>query len=159
VPSPPSIRHLGVSCLFALSTLGAALLSTGMAPAAARSQGVVVVVNAANPVSTLRRDQISGIFLGKTQRWPSTPQDVLPVDQIDRQPARATFAHDVLGKSLDAIKFYWQEQIFSGRANPPPARASDADVLTYVRSNPGAIGYVAGGVELGSGVKAITITP
>ena len=49
------------------------------------------------------------------------------------------------------------EQIFSGRANPPPARASDADVLTYVRSNPGAIGYVAGGVELGSGYGGVTL--
>jgi len=47
----------------------------------------------------------------------------------------------------------------SGRANPPPERVSDADILTYVRSKPGAIGNVKGGAELGGGVKAIAITP
>jgi hypothetical protein len=31
-------------------------------------------------------------------------------------------------------------------------------VLTYVRSNPDAIGYVAEGTDLGSGVKALLIT-
>ncbi len=98
------------------------------------------------------------MFLGKGQRWPNG-QEALPVDQPDHSPARAAFARRVLGKSPDAIRFYWQEQIFSGRATPPPERVSDIDVLTYVRSNPNAIGYVLPDTDLGSGVKAISVTP
>jgi ABC-type phosphate transport system substrate-binding protein len=144
-------------------TLGALLIivaSMGAVPAA-RSQGtlgILVVVNAANPAPALRRDQASGMFLGKVQRWPNG-QDVLPVDQIDRSPARAAFARQVLGKSPDAVKFYWQELIFSGRATPPPERVSDIEVLTYVRSNAGAIGYVLPDTDLGGGVKTIPVTP
>jgi ABC-type phosphate transport system substrate-binding protein len=141
----------------------ATILATAVIPVAARSQagpdGIVLVVNSGNPVTALHREQIEGVFLGRVFHWPGTGYDVLPVDQVDNAPARAIFTRDVLRKSRDAIKGYWQNQIFSGRATPPPARVSDADVLTYVRTNTGAIGYVQVGTELGEGVKAISIAP
>ena len=58
-------------------------------------------------------------------------------------------------QSVASLKRYWQERIFSGNESPPPERVTDADVLTYVRSNPGAIGYVVEGQDLGPGVKVV----
>lgn len=118
---------------------------------------IVVVVNAANPVSTISRERLSKIFLRDIGEWPSGTE-ILPVDQIDRSPARIVFARDIQRQSLSALKRYWQERIFSGNESPPPDRVTDADVLTYVRSNPGAIGYVVEGTDLGIGVKALPIT-
>lgn len=117
---------------------------------------VVVVVNVANPVRTLTRERLSKIFLREVIAW-DDGSEILPVDQIDKSSAHAEFARQVLGRSVITLKRYWQERIFSGNESPPPDRVTDGDVLTYVRSNPGAIGYVLEGQDLGPGVKAVVV--
>jgi ABC-type phosphate transport system substrate-binding protein len=57
------------------------------------------------------------------------------------------------------VKSYWQQQIFSGRDVPPPEKQTENDVVAFVRSNPGAIGYVSKGVDIGRGVKALSVAP
>jgi len=118
---------------------------------------IVVVVNSANPVNAMKRERLAKIFLRQIGVW-DNGQEILPVDQIDRSPARASFARNIEGMSVNALRRYWQERIFTGNESPPPERVTDADVLTYVRTNAGAIGYVAEGAELGSGVKGISVT-
>ena len=115
----------------------------------ASAQGFVVVVNEAGPASVSKSD-LSRIFLKKS------PQ-LTPVDQDKAAKVRSTFSKAVLGRPLSAIISYWQQQIFSGGDSPPIEKRSDADVLEFVRSNPKAIGYVAVGTELGSGVRAVTV--
>ena len=119
---------------------------------------VVVVVNGSNPALTMTRENVAKIFLRQVPTWPNGTE-ILPVDQIERAPARVAFARDIQGQTVKALKTYWQQRIFSGDESPPPERVTDSDVLTYVRSNSGAIGYVAEGTDLGPGVKAIAITP
>jgi hypothetical protein len=118
---------------------------------------VVVIVNSANRTSTMRRDQVAKIFLRQIATWEGGAE-ILPVDQIERSAARIAFARDVQRETVKALKVYWQQRIFSGDESPPPERVTDSDVLTYVRSNSGAIGYVLEGADLGAGVKALVIT-
>ena len=54
------------------------------------------------------------------------------------------------------LKFFWNKQMASG-VFPPPVKSSDEEVLSYVASTPGAIGYVSSGVSLPSGVRTITV--
>jgi hypothetical protein len=68
------------------------------------------------------------------------------------------FTQNVQGLTVRALKIYWQRRIFSGDESPPPERVTDSDVLTYVRSNSGAIGYVLEGTDLGTGVKPLVVT-
>ncbi len=138
----------------ALTLLGA-LLSTS--PVERADVRIVIVVNSANPITALSRERLSKIFLREISTWESG-REILPVDQIDKAPARIVFARDFQNQSVGALKRFWQERIFSGNESPPPERVTDIDVLTYVRSNPGAIGYVTDGIDLGPGVKAIAIT-
>jgi ABC-type phosphate transport system substrate-binding protein len=117
--------------------------------ASAQAQGYVVVVNEAGP-ATLSRNDVSRIFLKKTSQ-------LTPVDQDKEARVRAAFSKAILGRPLPAIISYWQQQIFSGGDSPPIEKASDAEVLAFVRGNPKAIGYVAAGTELGAGVRAVTV--
>lgn len=126
--------------------LGLALLAPTHRAAA---QGYVVVVNEAGPAS-LSKDDLSRIFLKKNK-------ELTPVDQDKEAKVRSTFSKAVLGRPLSAIISYWQQQIFSGGDSPPVEKTSDADVLAFVRNNPKAIGYVAAGTDLGSGVRAVTV--
>ena len=70
--------------------------------------------------------------------------------------ARAAFSEAVIGRSVGAIEIYWQQQIFSGKEVPPATKSSDDDMVAFVKSNPGAIGYVSGGAST-AGVKVVEV--
>lgn len=127
-------------------------------PLAAHAQEFTVIVNASNPVSSLPRDDVAKLFLKKTVMWQSG-KAVSPVELPATAKAREEFARVVLNKSIAQVKSYWQQQIFSGRDVPPPEKSSENDVVAFVRSNPGAIGYVSKGAEIGHGVKALSVAP
>jgi ABC-type phosphate transport system substrate-binding protein len=116
----------------------------------ANAQGYVVVVNASNSASSLSKAEVSNIFLKKSSR-------LSPVDLSKNSPVRDAFSRAVHGRPAAAIASYWQQQIFAGKDVPPAEKASDAEVLSYVRSTPNGIGYVSAGAALGSGVKAVTV--
>jgi ABC-type phosphate transport system substrate-binding protein len=120
------------------------------------AQGYVVVVNAANPTTSLRKDRASNIFLKRLARWDDGTA-VTPVNLNNSSATREAFSRAVHGKGVSAIEAFWQQQIFAGKEAPPAERGGDAEVLAFVRANPGAIGYVGTGTSLGSDVKAITI--
>jgi ABC-type phosphate transport system substrate-binding protein len=134
--------------LLACLALGAAL------PAAA--DDFKVVVHPDNPVGQLTAAQVSRLFLKKTLRWPEG-RPVQPVEPAAPR-LRERFALAVHGKSLDAVKAYWNQLIFSGRDVPPLEKADDAGVLAYVRANPGAVGYVSPGADT-TGVKILLVEP
>ena len=125
-------------------------------PLAAHAQDFTVIVNASNPVSSLPRDDVAKLFLKKTVAWESG-KAVAPVELPPAAKAREEFARTVLNKSISQVKSYWQQQIFSGRDVPPPEKQTENDVVAFVRSNPGAIGYVSKGVDIGRGVKPLAV--
>ena len=127
------------------------------APVDGRAQGYQVVVNSANPVTTLGTEQLAEIFQKKSTEWPNG-QAAVPVDLPADAPARQAFSEAVHGRPAAAIKAYWQRLIFSGRGVPPMEKASDEEVLAYVAANPNAVGYVSSGVRLNGNVKALLVT-
>ena len=130
------------------------LIAIATAPLAAQ-QGYVVIVNDANSVSSVNATDLSRMFMKKVNRWESG-LDVVPVDQPESAAAREAFSAQVHGKSVSAVHAFWQQQIFSGRAVPPAEKASDEQVIAFVRSTPGAVGYVSAGASL-SGVKRVQV--
>lgn len=114
-----------------------------------------LVVHASNSATSIDREELAELFLKKRTRWGDRRAE--PVDQLPQAAVRAAFSEHVLGRSVEAIKSYWQRQIFSGRAVPPPELGSDAAVLAYVGAHPGAIGYVSTGATLPEGVRRLPV--
>ena len=114
-----------------------------------------VVVNEANPVSSLSLQEVSDLFLKKTSRWAQLGL-VIPVDQTEGTAVRETLNQVIHHKSLSAVRAYWQQRIFSGRDVPPPEKDGDAEVLAFVRKNPGAIGYISRTASA-AGVKVVEV--
>ena len=139
--------------LTSLALAAAVVLAGGRA---AQAQGYVVVVHAANPTASVTRAEASSLFLKKAAKWPHGAA-AQPVDQQKASAVRDAFSRAVLGKPTAAVVAYWQQQIFSGRDVPPAEKGSDADVLAFVRANPGAIAYVSAGADLGAGVKSVPV--
>lgn len=132
----------------------ALLLLCAAAPALADE--FKVVVHPDNPASELGRGQVSQLLLKKVLRWPDgTP--AMPVEPASER-LRRRVAEAVHQRSLNAIRSYWNQQIFSGRDVPPLEKAGDAEVVAYVRANPGAIGYVSPTADV-TGVKVVAVRP
>ena len=102
---------------------------------------VAVVVSPKSPVAAMTADQVSGIFLGKSNTLP-TGGTAVPTDQPDSAAVRELFYTKVTGKSTAQVKAAWSRLVFSGKATPPKELASSADVKKFVASNPDAIGYI-----------------
>jgi len=131
-----------------------ALLLVGSATPA-RAQGYKVIVNASNPTTKLSRQEVAALFLKKTDRW-SSGAAAQPIDLAEGVATRDVFSKQVLGKSLATVRAYWNQMVFSGRSVPPPFKPNDADIVAYVRSTPGAIGYVSAGAEV-KDVKVLVV--
>ncbi len=124
-------------------------------PAAALPAEFVLVANPSVSTTALSRSEASRIFLRLQSEFPDGGH-ARPVDQAKSSPLRDAFSREVLGKSVASVEQYWTQAIFSGRAVPPVEKRTDADVLAYVRENPGAIGYVSTSASM-EGVKRISL--
>lgn len=157
--SPFFLRGLGqlkrISAALVLIAASAAAQPASRAATPAAGE-FVVIVNAANPTVSVDRDDLSRMFFKRLVKWPNG----VAVDPIDLSPVtqpRIAFTKSVHRKPVGAVRAFWQQQIFSGRSVPPPEKGSDADVIEYVRQNPGAVGYISASHQLQSGVKPLEI--
>jgi ABC-type phosphate transport system substrate-binding protein len=131
-----------------------ALLSAAL-PAAAEEPGYQIIVHPSNAVQSLSKRDVADLFLKKVTTWPAGTA-VRPVEPPEDGGARARFAAHALGKSPGAVKAYWNKLIFAGREVPPVEKRSDEEVVAYVRSTPGAIGYVLADAAV-AGVKVVKV--
>jgi ABC-type phosphate transport system substrate-binding protein len=117
-------------------------------PADARGDAAYqVIVHPNNPTSSIDRDLLARLFLRKITRWPDG-RSVFPADLPSSAAVRESFTEQILGRSIAAVRAYWQQAIFSGRDVPPPELPSEQAVVDYVLGNEGAIAYVSRGTNI-----------
>jgi len=110
-------------------------------PAAEAQAEMVVVVNTRCGVAAMTRNEVINVFFGRSRQF-FNGVETQPVDMSDAHPDRARFYNALLGKDLSEVIAYWSRQVFSGRAQPPARVASPEEVIKYVASHPGGIGFV-----------------
>lgn len=128
----------------------------GLSSVAAEGPAFRVIVNAANPVNEITREQAATLFLERRARW-SHGATVSPVDQSTTSAVRESFSTEVLGRPVMAVQAYWQQRILAAREIPPPVKSGDDDVIAHVGKNKGGIGYVSGDAALPPTVKLVRI--
>lgn len=114
-----------------------------------------VVTHPSLGVDTISKRDLTRIFFKQRTRW-SDGTNAKPIDQSMKNDVRALFSEGVLGRSLYEVESYWNAQVFSGKATPPRTAKSDAQVLDFVSSTPGAVGYVTVDANT-SGVQVLTV--
>jgi len=126
---------------------GLVLITSVSIANAASDQPFKVVVNASVQGKRIQKETLKDIFLRKTVRWgDGSPSQ--PVDLGLTSPVRLQFIERVLGLSAVAVQQYWVGQITKG-TQPPPVKQNEEEVIAFVATQPGAIGYVS----------AATVTP
>lgn len=111
-------------------------------PAAAASELPFAVIAAPGATDhRLTRESVALIFKRKQNYWENGTR-IQPVNLPPAHPLRQAFSRAILGRSPEALEDYWREMYFHG-VLPPHVLASEEAVVLFVRSTPGAIGYVS----------------
>jgi ABC-type phosphate transport system substrate-binding protein len=131
------------------------VLAAVAAPVVCADARFRVIVHPGVKGAQIPRAALSSIFLKQAPKW-GDGTAAQPVDQSLRSAVRMSFSADVLQQALVEVQVYWQRQIASGRV-PPPVKASDEEIVSYVASTPGAIGYVSAGAPIPGSVREITV--
>jgi len=108
----------------------------------------VIIVSAKNN-SGIDADAVKRIYLGKMKAFPDGSK-ALPLTFEQGNDVRGAFNTGVLGKSESQYSAFWSKLVFTGKGQPPKALGSDAEVVSAVAADPGAIGYVDAGSVDGS---------
>jgi ABC-type phosphate transport system substrate-binding protein len=126
---------------------------------ASQEKDFSVVVARSSPLTSVKRQELAKVFLRKITRW-SDGTEAIPVDQSLRVPVRAAFTKAVLSlegiSQISAVESYWLQQVYSGRGSAPVVKPSDAEVIAFVASKPGGVGYVSAQADVSS-VKVLKI--
>jgi ABC-type phosphate transport system substrate-binding protein len=138
-----------------VAVLAAAVLAAGAAPVASADATFRVIVHPQVKGSQIPRAALTSIFLKQAPRW-GDGSSVAPVDQSVRSPVRKAFSSDVLQQGLVEVQVYWQRKMATG-LTPPPVKSTDEEIVSFVASTPGAIGYVSSSAPLPDSVRELAI--
>ena len=105
------------------------------------SADVVAAVSSKSPITTLSKNQVMDIFLGKTTRFPDGSSAV-PIDQSEGSAARDEFYSRFADMSPAQVKAFWAKIIFTGRGQPPKTVATSLEAKMALVANPNAISYI-----------------
>lgn len=104
---------------------------------------IVVIVNNENPIASLTASEAKLFYLRKLKsRWPGINKNIRPVDRKTKCSERSTFYETILKMDDKAVESYFAERQFQNAERVPEKMNSDSEVIDYVASEIGAIGYI-----------------
>ncbi len=115
------------------------LASIVLMPLAAFAEGIAIVSGSAFPKDSLSASDVKDIYLGKTSLIGGVK--VKPLDL--KAGVKSDFLQKAVGMSEDDYKGYWIKRVFREGGNPPAVKASSDDVVSAVKDEAGALGYVS----------------
>ncbi len=117
--------------------------------------GFVIVANSDSGLNEMSVAELKKVYLKKIPTLPNGKSAT--VVGLTKGNARDEFLKTVLRKSESNLNSYWSRLMFSGRADSPRLFKTNSEVLDYIRSTPGAIGFVDSNVNLGDNITSITL--
>jgi ABC-type phosphate transport system substrate-binding protein len=133
------------------------LMAAGLSSALTAYAEVAVIVHPSASVSSMTEDDVSRIFLGKSNSFPGGGA-VVPINQDESSATRTKFNEGVCKKNASQYKAYWSQLVFTGKGTPPKDAGNDAAVKALVAANPNMISYIDSGA-VDSSVKVVYKLP
>lgn len=122
-----------VAAIAALSWQGSSSAEAG--------DDIVVVVNKANPVSSMTQEDLRPLFQTTKSQWGDGVK-ADPFNLLDEDPARQSFDLAVLGLDPDRVARYWIDRKIRGGERPPRKVPSASAAARTVSNERGGVAYV-----------------
>lgn len=117
---------------------------------------IVIIVSPDNRVTKIADTDLKMIYLGEKKQW-EDGRAIITVDLEENNSIRERFVNIFLSRSVASLKYYWIQQIFTGRGVPPLELKNERQIIEYVASHPGSIGYIEAH-NLDSSVNRVSVT-
>jgi hypothetical protein len=101
----------------------------------------VLVVNANNAVTTISRQDAELIFLSRKQSWSSGEKIAVLINENPK--IYDTFSYTVLKRSPRQYLIFRKKMLFRGQGMPLPTVQTDKEVIDFVATHAGGLGYVS----------------
>ncbi|MBF0225889.1 MAG: hypothetical protein HQK76_10580 [Desulfobacterales bacterium] len=118
-------------------------------------KGILVIANnsvAKKPVNT---DEIRKIFLGEKTRWDDGSR--INFATSNNEELMENFLKMYLNKTPAQYRTFWKKKVFTGEGKAPKSFRTDKELIDFVASTEGAIGYIHSG-NVVDGVIILTVT-
>ena len=121
---------------------------------ASTEEAVVIIANKNVPASSLSIEEVNHIFLGKKGQWLHGLKIEIVI--LEGCSAQDVFLKSYLKKTSSQYDNYFKNLVFEGKNRAPRTFSTEAEVVSYVSSTEGAIGYVSSEANTLS-TKVITV--
>ena len=134
--------------LLALVLAGSSLLISSA------NASITVIGNPDISDTSLSASDIENIFLGKKKSLPSGQK--VKVVTLKSGASHDEFLSSYVKKSASQFSAFWKRKIVDGTGIPPKSFESEADLVAYIKSKSGTIGYISSDTPA-DGVKTIAV--
>jgi len=101
-----------------------------------------IVVHAGNPQRALTQKAAVDLFMGRNRAFANG--DLALIFDLPRDhPRRAAFYEALTGMNVAQVNSYWSRLMFSGQSVPPQALPDETAMLTILKRNPSALGWLS----------------
>ena len=123
-------------------------------PGNALAGDLVLIGNRSVPVSELSGDDVQNIYLGKKKVWDNGMKVMFAT--LSDGEVSGQFLKEYVKKNANTFNTYWKKQVFTGGGKPPVSFDKEKDLVDYVSTTKGAVGYVSS-QSVSDNVKIILI--
>jgi ABC-type phosphate transport system substrate-binding protein len=99
-----------------------------------------LIIHPNNSNAPISQQDIKNIFLGKKTHWDNGNRIKIVVQK--RGHAHDSLLKNTIGMTSVSFRNYWRKRVFTGSSRPPKTFKSDSDVVAFVASKPGSVGYI-----------------
>jgi ABC-type phosphate transport system substrate-binding protein len=121
--------------------------------AASTEEAVVIIANKNVSASSLSTIEVKNIFLAKKRQWRDGSK--IKFVTLKDCAAQDVFLKSYIEKTPSQYDKYFKAIVFEGKGEALRTFSTEAEVVNYVSSTEGAIGYVSSGTNIRS-AKIIT---
>ena len=120
------------------------------------AQEVFIIANAGVPDNALSLQELKNIFNGKQRSW--SDKSRIEIGTLVDSTTHDVFTQTYLNRTARQFENHWRRLVFSGRARTiPDSLATQQEMVRFVGSTAGAIGYISAGTLIDDNIKILTI--
>ena len=111
-------------------------------PGTGGAEDIVIITNKSVTADTLKEEDVKNIFIGKMTSW-SDNQKINFATLPNDDELHKAFLKKFVKRTPAQYARFWKKQIFTGKGKTPKSFQTEQDMVDFVASTKGAIGYVS----------------
>ena len=107
----------------------------------AADEEILIIVNTETSIKNLSLNTLVDIYTNNKTKWDNGEK--IYVSMLKKGPVHEAFSSQMVGMAPRKLVSVWKKVIFTGLGTPPKILSTEAEMIQYVASTKGAIGYIS----------------